>query len=69
MKNYLLYLLYELIPGLFKGTVRFCSETFTFIKECLIRIILILAILYFFNIAGIKTFLDKIFYSVQQWFF
>lgn len=68
MKDYLNYLLHELIPGLFKGTVRFCSETLTVVRQYFIWIIAVLAVLYFFDIGSTKRILDGIFHSVRHWF-
>lgn len=68
MKNYILYLLYDMIPGLFRGIVRFCSETFTVIKLHFLQILGILAALYLFDIYGTRRTVNNFFYSVQHWF-
>ena len=65
MKDYLNYLLHELIPGLFKGTVRFCSETLTVVRQYFIWIIAVLAVLYFFDIGSTKRILDGIIEMIQ----
>lgn len=66
MKQYLNYLLNELIPGLFKGIMRFVTETLRVIKQYALWIILILAILYFADIWGMRGSVNSLFHSVRH---
>lgn len=66
MKQYLNYLLNEMIPSLFKGIVRFVMETLRVIKQYALWIILILAILYFFDIWGMRGSVNSLFHSARH---
>ena len=68
MKEYLDYLLNEMIPGLFKGILRFLTETLRVIKQYALWIIFILLILYFFDIGGARRSINAIFHSLKHWF-
>lgn len=66
MKQYLNYLLNEMIPGLFKGSVRFITETLRVIKQYVLWIILILVILYFTDIWGMQDSINSFFHSFKH---
>lgn len=66
MKQYLNYLLNEMIPGLFKGSVRFITETLRVIKQYVLWIILILVILYFTDIWGMQGSINSFFHSFKH---
>ncbi len=67
MKNYLNYLLNEMIPGLIKGTLRFITETLRVIRMYALWIIVILLILYFADIAGARGQINGFFHSFKHW--
>lgn len=66
MKQYLNYLLNEMIPGLFKGGLRFITETLRVIKQYVLWIILILVILYFTDIWGMQGSINSFFHSFKH---
>lgn len=66
MKQYLNYLLNEMIPGLFKGSLRFITETLRVIKQYVLWIILILVILYFTDIWGMQGSINSFFHSFKH---
>ncbi|MGN1079351.1 MAG: hypothetical protein ACI4TE_04175 [Alphaproteobacteria bacterium] len=66
MKQYLNYLLNEMIPGLFKGSVRFITETLRVIKQYALWIILILVFLYFTDIWGMQGSINSFFHSFKH---
>lgn len=66
MKQYLNYLLNEMIPGLFKGSMRFITETLRVVRQYALWIILILAILYFADIRGMQGSVNGLFHSVKH---
>lgn len=67
MKKYLNYLINEMIPGLFKGIVRFIEETLCVIKQYFLWIICIVLILYFTDIGGAHGSINGFFHSFKHW--
>ncbi|GEM_PF-2130531 len=55
MKRYFNYLLHEMFPSLFGGIAKFVGETLIFIKTYFWVILIVLAVLYFADIAGMKS--------------
>lgn len=66
MKEYLRYLFNEMLPSLFKGTVRFATETLRVVKRYALWIVLISAILYFTDFRGAQGAVDGFFHSLKN---
>lgn len=58
MKKYLNYLFHEMFPALFKGIVRFVMETFTVVKLYFWWLAVLIAVLYFADVGGVKGWVD-----------
>ncbi len=66
MKHYLDYLLHDMLPSLYKGIIRFLSETFTFIKNHALWICVIIIVLYLADIGGTRRIVDDFFHFFKH---
>ena len=68
MKRYFDYLLHEMFPALFRGVAKFVGETLIFVRTYFWVILVVLAVLYFADIGGMKGEINGWISTVKGWF-